>query len=119
VFHKLLMLYNSHRLTSPVEHLAIVEGFASVWWLTQMGLPNVGALMGWTMSPEQAGIVTQLVPPSGRITVITDGDESGLRCAHSVFEQIAPLRFLNWLKLDEGKQPTDYPGGWFRTHLGK
>jgi DNA primase len=117
-FHKLLMLYNSHRLKAPVESLAIVEGFASVWWLTQMGCPNAVALMGWTMSLEQARIVTDLVPTSGRVFVITDGDESGDRCAQSVFEQIAPFRFLKWLKLDEGKQPTDYPGGWLRTQLG-
>src|SRR5579871_838002 len=116
-FHKLLMLYNSHRLTFPVENLIIVEGFPSVWWLTQMHLPNVVGLMGWAMSVEQAKIVTDLVSPSGRVWVIPDGNEAGVKCAHSVFEHLGTSRFIQWLKLDEGKQPTDYPGGWLRERL--
>jgi DNA primase len=116
-FHKLELLYNSHRLTSPVEELCIVEGFPSVWWLIQMGFPNVVALMGWAMSDEQAAIVANLVPPSGRVWVITDGDDAGLRCATIVFQKVSPLRFLKWLRLDEGKQPTDYPGGWYRNRF--
>jgi hypothetical protein len=52
-----------------------------------------------------------------RIWVISDGDEAGERCAHSVFERIAPERSVRWLRLDEKKQPTDYPGGWYRTRL--
>jgi DNA primase len=118
-FHKLKLLYNSHRLKSPVDTLAIVEGFASVWWLTQMGFPNVVALMGWAMSEEQASVVRKLVLPEGRIFAIPDGDDSGRRCALSVFEHnLGAERFLQWLKLDEGKQPTDYPGGWYREQIG-
>lgn len=118
-FHKLLLLYNVQRIQKPVDDLIVVEGFASVWWLTQMGFPHVVALMGWVMSEEQAKIVLQLVSPTGRVWLVPDGDESGLRCALSVFERIAPHRFLRWLKLDEGKQPTDYPGGWYRTQFSK
>ncbi len=116
-FHKLLMLYNSHRLTFPVESLLIVEGFPSVWWLTQMQLPNVVGLMGWAMSAEQAKIVTDLVSPSGHVWIIPDGNEAGVKCAHSVFEHLGTSRFIQWLKLEEGKQPTDYPGGWLRERL--
>lgn len=118
-FQKLKLLYNSHRLTSPVQDLAIVEGFASVWWLNQMGFPNVVALMGWTMSEEQAGVVVKLVPATGRVWVLPDGDESGGRCAASVLEHIAPARSVRLVKLDEGKQPTDYPGGFYKTWFEK
>ena len=93
--------------------------FVGQWWLTQMGFPHVVALMGWVMSEEQAKMVFELVSPTGRVWMIPDGDESGLRCAHSVFERIAHERFLRWLKLDVGKQPTDYPGGWYRTRFVK
>lgn len=116
-FHKTKLLYNSHRLKSPVQDLALVEGFASVWWLTQMGFPNVGALMGWSMNEEQAQIVCEIVPASGRLWMITDGDDAGKRCAISVMEHISPVRSLRWLKLDKGKQPTDYSGGWYRDKL--
>ena len=112
------LLYNSHRLKFPVEELVIVEGFTSVWWLTQMGIPNVVSLMGWACSEEQAAIITELVPTNGRVWVIPDGNDAGRRGALNVFEQVAPFRFLKWLKLDEGKQPTDYPGGWFRKQMG-
>ena len=116
-FHKLHLLYNLHRLKKPVLDLAIVEGFASVWWLTQMGFPDVVALMGWKMSDEQAQLICDVVPPNGRIWVIPDGDESGGRCAVSVLEHIGTQRFIQWLKLDESKQPTNYPGGWYRQRL--
>ena len=98
-FHKLLLLYNAQRIPKPVDDLVVVEGFASVWWLTQMGFPHVVALMGWVMSEEQAKIVLELVSPTGRVWMIPDGDESGLRCAHSVFDSGSHLkRFLRWFE---------------------
>ena len=118
-FRKSEILYNSNRLKSPVAQLVVVEGFASVWWLHQMGISNVVALMGWAVSEEQTKIVTELVHPTGRIVVVGDGDDAGKRCALSVFESMGQQRFIKWLKLDEGKQPTDYPGGWLRDRLGE
>jgi DNA primase len=117
--HKSELVYNVHRLRKPANDLAVVEGFPSVWWLTQMGFPYTVALMASSMSEAQAKIVIQLVPPSGHVWMISDGDEAGERCAHSVFERIAPQRSVRWLRLDEKKQPTDYPGGWYRTRLGR
>jgi DNA primase len=84
-----------------------------------MGFPHVVALMGWVMSEEQTEIITKIVPPSGRVWMIPDGDESGRRCSTSVLEHVSPVRSLRWLKMDEGKQPTDYPGGWYRERFGK
>ena len=118
-FHKLDILYNSHRLTSPVHDLAIVEGFPSVWWLTQMDFPNVVAVMGATMSEKQAEIVCGIVPQNGRIWLIPDGNKAGRQCALSMFEHLGLTRFVRWIQLDEGKQPTDYPGGWLRKQMGK
>jgi DNA primase len=118
-FQKSLILYNAHRIKAPVKKLALVEGFPSVWWLTQMGFPYVVALMGWSMSDEQAAILRSLVQPNGRVWLVSDGDEAGERCAREVLPRVARDRFIRWLKLDEGKQPTDYPGGWFRDKVGK
>src|SRR6185437_14970292 len=55
-FQKTKLLYNAHRISGPVESLVLVEGFASVWWLHQMGVPNAVALMGWCMSEVQGEI---------------------------------------------------------------
>jgi hypothetical protein len=49
--------------------------------------------------------------------VVPDGNEAGTRCAESVLARVSPFRFIKWLKLDEGKQPTDYPGVFFREEL--
>jgi DNA primase len=117
--HKSELVYNAHRLRKPVKDLAVVEGFPSVWWLTQMGFPDAVGLMGSSVSDAQAKIIMQIVPPSGHVWMISDGDEAGERCAHSVFERIAPQRPVRWLRLDEKRQPTDYPGGWYRTRLGR
>ncbi len=116
-FQKMLLLYNAHRLKAPLKELILVEGFPSVWWLTQMGFPNVAALMGWVMSDEQAAIVESLLAPDGRVWLVSDGDEAGDRCAEEVLPLVSQRRFIKWLKLDEGKQPTDYPGGWYRNQF--
>ena len=116
-FQKLKLLYNAHRIRKPLENLIVVEGFSSVWWLTQMGFPNSVALMGWVSSDEQTRIITDLVSPTGRVWLMSDGDEPGRRCAEQFLTRISPRRFVRWVTLDEGKQPTDYPAQFFREAL--
>ncbi|MGD0137375.1 MAG: hypothetical protein ABSD28_00730 [Tepidisphaeraceae bacterium] len=43
----------------------------------------------------------------GRIWLLPDGDEAGARCAHSMLDQLSPYRFVRWVKLKDGQQPTD------------
>lgn len=109
-FHKSLFLYNGFRIKSPVDDLAVVEGFPSTWWLWQNGYPNVVAVMGASCSPEQANLIVRLVQPDGRVWIMPDGNEAGERCAASVLTQVSPHRFCRWVKLDVNHQPTDYDG---------
>lgn len=106
-FRRDLFLYNGDRFRSPREHLAVVEGFSSVWWLTQNGFPNVVAMMGTECSEEQAALVISLVKPGGHVWAIPDGDHAGERLGASLLRQIAQHRFVRWLKLADGRQPTD------------
>lgn len=109
-FHKSLFLYNGYRVKTPVEVidvLIVVEGFASVWWLHQNGWQNTVAVMGADCSEKQAELIVSLVEPNGRVWVLGDGDEAGRRFAQSVLAQVSPHRFVRWMKIDEGKQPTD------------
>jgi DNA primase len=106
---KTLFLYNGFRIRSPCDDLCVVEGFPSVWWLTQHGFPWSVALMGAECSEEQAELVVRLVKPSGRVWLIPDGDKAGERLAPSFLAQVAPHRFVRWIKLGEGRQPTDLP----------
>lgn len=105
-FRKSHFLYNGHRIREQVRDLYVVEGFASVWWLTQAGFEDVVALMGNSCSQEQVVLIRSMVSPSGRVWIFPDAGDGGTRCAQSLLMQLSPHRFCHWVKLGEG-QPTD------------
>ena len=107
-FRKTLFLYNGHRIKGPVDDLIVVEGFTGVWWLDQNDLSNVVATMGADCSDRQAELIVSLVKPGGRVWIMPDGDDAGERHAATLLRLIAPHRFIRWLKLPAGKQPTDW-----------
>jgi DNA primase len=107
-FRKSLFVYNGYRITSPVDDLVVLEGFTGTWWLSQSGIANVVGVMGSSCSEEQANAIVSLVAPGGRVWVFTDGDKAGIRCAESILIQVAPHRFTRWVKVETGKQPTDF-----------
>jgi DNA primase len=106
-FSKSLFLYNGHAIGDSAEELTIVEGFASVWWLTQHGYPNTVALMGSTVSPQQIELLVSMLPRNGRVRIFTDGNQAGQFCAESLLKQLSPYRYVRWLVLKDGKRPTD------------
>ena len=106
-FRKTLFLYNGFRFKEPLDDLILVESFTSVWWLYQNGLPNVAATMGADCSDKQAELIASLVKPAGRVWALTDGDPAGERHAHSLLTKVSPHRFVRWVKMADGKQPTD------------
>jgi DNA primase len=106
-FRKTLFLYNGFRIKAPVDDLIVVEGFTGAWWLDQNGLPNVVATMGADCSEKQAELIVSLVKPGGHAWMLTDGDPAGDRHARSHFAKVSLHRFVRWVKMDEGKQPTD------------
>jgi DNA primase len=63
--------------------------------------------MGATVSQMQASLITGLVPEDGRIWLFPDGDQTGVCMAESALKLLSPHRFVRWVKLDNGKQPTD------------
>ena len=106
-FRKTLFVYNGYRIQEPVDDLIVVEGFTSVWWLDQCGLPNVVATMESDCSDEQAELIVEYVKPAGRVWIMPNGDAEGERFAASLLSKLAPHRFVRWVKLSEGKQPAD------------
>jgi DNA primase len=103
----MLFLYNGFRLKAPVDDLIVVEGFTGVWWLNQNGLPSVVATMGADCSEKQAELIVSLVTPNGRVWIVPDGDKAGERHAQTLLSLISPHRFMRWVKMADGKQPTD------------
>lgn len=106
-FRKTRILYNGFRINAPVDDLIVVEWFTSVWWLHQNGLPHVVATMGADCSERQAELIISLLKTSGRVWIIPDGDAAGERHAQALLTLVSPHRFVRWVKLDQGKQPTD------------
>lgn len=107
-FRKSLFLYNGFQVEKPVEDLIVVEGFTAVWWLEQHDFAPAVATMGSDCSAKQAELIVSLVKPNGRVWLVPDGDAAGLRYAQSVLSQVAPHRFIRWVKLEDGQQPTDF-----------
>jgi hypothetical protein len=63
----------------------------------------------------QAELIVSLVKPGGRVWLMPDGNEAGIRCAQSLLFEISPHRFVRWGKLDDGKQPTDLSAEQLKT----
>ena len=106
-FHKSEVLYGGHRITVPLNDLIVIEGFASVWWLWQHGYDNVVALMGSSCSHEQGQMIVNLTTENGHVWIFSDGDDAGDRCAESLLSEVGKHRFVQWVSLDDGEQPTD------------
>jgi DNA primase len=116
-FRKTLFLYNGFQIKAPVDDLIVVEGFTSVWWLYQNGLPTVVATMGADCSEKQAGLIVSLVKPNGRVWIVPDGDKAGLRHSQTLLLLLSPHRFIRWVKIADGKQPTDLSREDLKTSL--
>ncbi len=114
-FRKSLFLYNGHRIKAPCDDLVVVEEFPSVWWLHQHGFPSVVALMGSECSDRQAELIVSLVKPSGRVRIIPSGNDVGERLAQSLLCGLSPHRFVRWMRLGKGRQPTDVPALTLKT----
>ncbi len=115
--HKSLLLYNAHQIKEPVDNLVVVEGFPSVWWLHQNGVPHVVATMGSDCSERQAELVAKLVKPDGRVWLFPDGDAAGEKFAQSFLLKAAQHRFTRWVKLGVNQQPTAFTAGELQKFL--
>ena len=118
-FRKTLFLYNGFRFKTALDELIVVDSFTSVWWLTQNGLPHAVATMGSDVSDEQGALIVGLVTPKGRVWILSDGDPAGERFALSSLLKISPHRLVRWVRLGDGRQPTDVAGERLKEILGR
>jgi DNA primase len=107
-FRKTELLYNFHRISKPHGDLIVVEGFRSVWWLTQEGFGNVVALMGWFMSDEQEKLIRSLRGTAGTLIILMDGDEAGRKARKSILERFKDSIPIIAPELPPDTQPTDF-----------
>jgi DNA primase len=106
-FRKTLFLYNGFRIKAPVDDLIVVEGFTSVCWLHQNGFPQVVAVLGSDCSSKQGELIVSLVEQGGCVWILGDGDDAGDRHALNVMREVARHRFVRWVRMADGTQPTN------------
>lgn len=117
-FRKSLFLYNGSRFLEPLDDLVVVEGFPSVWWLTQCGFPETVAVMGSSASDEQLSLILELTKPNGRVWIFADGDTAGLRFGTELTSTLAHSRLCRLLA-EPKRQPTDFSSREVQTLVGK
>ena len=90
-----------------------------MWHLVERKFENVVATMGSDLGDGQEEIIAKLVTRRGRIWFIPDGDTAGERFANSAVPVLSQSHFVQWVKLESGKQPTDYKAGFFEERMSK
>ncbi len=71
--------------------------------------------MGADCSEKQAELIVSSVKPNGRVWIAPDGDKAGERHAQTLLSLISPHRFVRWVKMADGKQPTDLSAEQLKT----
>jgi DNA primase len=113
------VLYNKSRSLYGIDkakqearktgHVYLVEGYFDVLALHLYGICNAVATLGTALTGEHVQLLKGMVGPSGRVVLVYDSDQAGLKAANrsiSIFEQ----GFLDAqiLVLPEGYDPDDY-----------
>ena len=103
-FRKSLVLFNYHRAKGSVNRgvVIVVEGFFDCMKIYQAGFPNVVALMGSSLSPEQEAL---LLTCFGKVVLMFDGDEAGKSATSEITSQFAQKCFVRVVDVPDGKQP--------------
>ena len=102
-FHKSHLLYNLHRVIELDSDTAIiVEGFFSVMWLHQAGLPAAVGLLGSELSSEQEGMLCRHF---SRALLLFDGDQAGRAATDKCLERLTRRMWVKAINFDDGIQP--------------
>jgi DNA primase len=103
-FTKSVELYNLHRISPVTKTVILVEGYWSVFHLHQLGIRNVVALMGTSLSPIQC---TLLGSRFQRVMVFFDGDAAGRRGTDQVLLSLASQLWVRAITCPVDQQPDD------------
>jgi len=96
-------LYHGHHVRRG-KPLIIVEGFKACLWLVQHGWKNTVALMGASMTDEQALLLGSL---SNDFILFLDNDDAGRRATKKIYYQLLDLGRVS-VVIGPKRQPDDY-----------
>lgn len=105
-FHKSLVVFNLHRVPAGAKRVIVVEGFWSVFWLSQCGLPNVVALMGSTLSERQREL---LIARFKGVELFLDGDDAGRTATAKIAGDLVRCMWVKVVACPDGLQPDRLP----------
>jgi len=102
-------LYNFDRVVAMVnagetEEVILVEGIFDVWAYHRIGIENVVAIFGSSLSEEQYKILLKL-----NVTIVCsfDSDVAGEKCTAQVVRKMQNKCDLKFITLPEGNDPDD------------
>jgi DNA primase len=107
-FRKAQEVFNLHRAAQEPHGmpLFVVEGFFDCLRLWQHGIRRVVALMGSTLSPEQAALIQRITASDDRIVVMFDQDDAGRAGREKAVARLSLHCFVHTHRFaQEGQQP--------------
>jgi DNA primase len=108
-FQKHLVLYNFHKARefSGEKGLVLVEGFFDVMRVWQAGFKNVVGLMGTVLSDEQEWLLLNVLAPDGKLVLMSDPDEAGLKAAQEILERLITKLYIKIIDLQSDDMEAD------------
>jgi DNA primase len=103
-FCKSQELYNLHRISPVTKTVILVEGYWSVFHLHQLGIRNVVALMGTSLSQTQSIL---LGARFRRVMVFFDGDAAGRQGTDKAILSLSSRLWVKAIACPAGQQPDD------------
>ncbi len=100
-FQKHFVLYNFQKAKELAgkQGLIVVEGFFDLFKVWQAGFGNVVALMGTSLSDEQAELLIDALAPDGKFTLMLDPDEAGIKATEVITEKLIRKLFIKIIDL--------------------
>lgn len=103
-FQKSQVLFNYHRAIKAESGgvVIVVEGYFDCLKVWQAGFRSVVALMGSSLSDEQAEL---LYAEFSHVLLMLDGDTAGQDCAFDMLARLGARMWTRYIALPEGSQP--------------
>lgn len=107
-FEKSAVLFNLHRVLRSdrfgSDAVILVEGFFSVFWITQLACGHVVALMGRDLSEAQEALLCEHF---SQVTLLLDGDAPGREASAALLPRLARRLHVKAPTMPEGKSPAE------------
>ena len=114
-FRKSSALYNLHRAAHwQCRRVVVVEGFFDCMKVHQAGYPHVVALMGCSLSNQQADLLARHFAEA---LLLLDGDEAGQHATSKIVASLSGTMKVHCGRVPSGRQPDELSPGELRNAI--